>query len=166
MQLTVSYRQLSVVTTHASALSILAAVYDKWNASLSTLDEVPGLTWSISLEPLPPAIYAHAPKKSNALGLCQTSGSLVVTLLSASWVREEDDAAIEQAARRLFAAIEDEARRLDLYNPFVYLNYAAPWQYPIASYGDESVKRLKKASKAFDAKRMFQFQVPGGFKLP
>jgi hypothetical protein len=155
-----------VVITHGSTLPIIKAVFFNWNASIASIQDVPGIGWAISLEPLPPAIYARATAGSNALGLSTASGSLIVTLLSVVWTSEADDAKVERAARALFTNIEDEARKLGVYEPFVYLNYAAPWQDPIASYGSKNVEKLKKASHDVDPKAVFRFSVPGGFKIP
>lgn len=158
-----------MVTTHGSTLPILNATYQLWNASLAAIQDVPGISWAVSLEPLPPAIYARAAAAgdSNAFGsLSEAKGSLVVNLLSASWTDEADDAKVENAARELFSRIEDEARKLGVYEPFVYLNYAAPWQDPIASYGSESAESLKEVSKRVDPEGVFSFNVPGGFKIP
>ncbi|EDP54949.1 hypothetical protein KXX16_006847 [Aspergillus fumigatus] len=158
-------RQLSAVTTHASTVAMLNATYRQWRASLAAIEDVPGIVWSVSLEPLPPAIYARA-STTNCLGLSQTSGALVVTLLNATWEDEADDAKVEQAARALVDRIEDDARQLDAYEPYVYLNYAAAWQDPIASYGKASVEKLQRVSQAVDPKGVFKNQMPGGFKLP
>ncbi|KAE8391851.1 hypothetical protein BDV23DRAFT_64619, partial [Aspergillus alliaceus] len=158
-------RQLGVVTTHGSTVSMLKAVYQRWNASLAAVQDVPGIVWSISLEPLPPAIYARG-SSTNAMGLDDISGSLVVTLLSATWSDEVDDAKVEKAARELFENIEDDACKLDVYESFVYLNYAAPWQDPIASYKSKSIENLKRVSQDVDPKGVFRVNVPGGFKLP
>lgn len=157
--------QLSVVTTHGSTLPILNATYTAWSQSLAVVEDIPGIVWSISLEPLPPAIYARN-ARSNALGLEERSVPLVVTLLSATWTAAEDDPTVEKAARDLFDAIEDEARRLGCYDSFVYLNYAAPWQKPLESYGEHRVYFLKKIRQVLDPKGIFTHQVPGGFKLP
>ncbi|KAB8204816.1 hypothetical protein BDV34DRAFT_235597 [Aspergillus parasiticus] len=158
-------RQLTVVTTHGSTLPMLNAVYQHWDSSLKSVEGIPGMVWAISLEPLPPAIYTrHASK--NALGLGDASGALVVTLLSATWDNELGDENVEKAARELFDNIDNEARKLGVYEPFVYLNYAAPWQDPISSYKSKNVELLKRVSLGVDPKRVFQTNVPGGFKLP
>lgn len=160
-----NFSQLSVVTTHGSTVPMLNATYLAWNNSLESIQGISGVMWSISLEPLPPAIYARAAAGSNALGLSNRSESLVVTVLSAAWTDEKDDALIEEAARALFDCIEDEAKKLEAYDPFVYLNYAAPWQKPLFSYGEESVERMERVRTRVDPKWVFTRQVPGGFKL-
>ncbi|PWY87378.1 putative oxidoreductase [Aspergillus heteromorphus CBS 117.55] len=159
------HRQLFLETTFASTQSMLNATYRHWNTSLAAIREVAGIVWSVSLEPLPPSIYARA-SPENALGLSGTSGTLVVALLSATWNDATDDAAVAQVAREMFAAVEDDAHRLEAYHPFVYLNYAAPWQDPIASYGPESVERLRRVAWDVDPRGVFTANVPGGFKIP
>ncbi|QMW46603.1 hypothetical protein G4B11_010058 [Aspergillus flavus] len=161
----VDKRQLTVVTTHGSTLPMLTAVYQHWDSSLESVEGIPGMVWAISLEPLPPAIYARNASR-NALGLADASGSLVVTLLSATWDDESDDEEVEKAARELFDNIDNDARKLGVHEPFVYLNYAAPWQDPISSYKSKNVQLLKRVSQDVDPKRVFQTNVPGGFKLP
>ncbi|KAE8408386.1 hypothetical protein BDV37DRAFT_295913 [Aspergillus pseudonomiae] len=161
----VGKRQMTVVTTHGSTLPMLEAVYQRWDSSLANVDTIPGMVWAISLEPLPQAIYARNASK-NALGLDDVSGSLVVTLLSATWDNESDDEKVEKAARELFDNIDNDARKLGLYEPFVYLNYAAQWQDPISSYKSKNVELLKRVSEEVDPQRLFQTIVPGGFKLP
>lgn len=144
---------------------MLTAVYQHWDSSLESVEGIPGMVWAISLEPLPPAIYARNASR-NALGLADASGSLVVTLLSATWDDESNDEEVEKAARELFDNIDNDARKLGVYEPFVYLNYAAPWQDPISSYKSKNVQLLKRVSQDVDPKRVFQTNVPGGFKLP
>ncbi|PLN80193.1 putative oxidoreductase [Aspergillus taichungensis] len=156
-------RELMVETTYRTTPPILDATFLHWNESLSAVEDVPGLVWSLSLEPLPPAIYAkHAAE--NALGIPGTAGSLMIVLLSATWTDEADDARVEKASRELFRAIEDDANRMGVYSPYIYLNYAAPWQDPISSYGGKNVGKLHKVSKEVDPKGIFQSQV-AGFKL-
>lgn len=157
-------RQLSAVTTHGTTVGMLKATYTAWSQSLSVVEGIAGIVWSISLEPLPRAIYGKK-AGSNALGLEDRSGPLVVALLSATWTSAEDDSAVEEAARDLFDAIEKEARRLGEYDSFVYLNYAAPWQKPLESYGEQRVELLKKVRQEVDPNGVFTRQVPGGFKL-
>ncbi|ROV95989.1 hypothetical protein VMCG_07957 [Cytospora schulzeri] len=76
-----------------------------------------------------------------------------------------DDAAMEEAARALFGCIENEAKKLDAYDPFVYLNYAAQRQDPLLIYGKESNERMKGLRAHVGPKGVFQDHVPGGFKM-
>ena len=159
------HSQLSCVITHESTLPMLEAAYKQWNKSVSRVENLTDINWSLSLEPLPPAIYKRA-KRPNSLGLSNRSGALVITLLSASWTNAADDAKVQKAAHDLFDGMEKDARALGVYDPFVYLNYAAPWQHPIASYGRDSVMKLQEVQNKVDPTRVFTRMVPGGFKIP
>lgn len=48
---------------------------------------------------------------------------------------------------------------------FTYLNYAASFQDPLASYGDANVQFLKRVAAKYDPEGVFQMLVPGGFKI-
>ncbi|KFA76176.1 hypothetical protein S40288_04113 [Stachybotrys chartarum IBT 40288] len=157
--------QTFATVTHGSSLEMLNAAFLRWNQSLEAIRHVHNVAWMISFEPLPPNIYAHSPE-SNSLGFGNKSGALMVTLLNAQWSHEADDYLIEETARELIARIEADARRLKEYDPFVYLNYAAPWQDPFAGYGSDSLERLKKTRDEVDPGHVFTIQVPGGFKIP
>lgn len=143
---------------------MLNATYGLWQNSLSEIKSVSGITWSLSLEPLPPAIYMKG-ASTNSLGLGKRTKSLVVMLLTASFKRVADKQKVEAASQRFISAVEDEARRQNAYDPWVYLNYAAPWQDPISSYGEESLKRLREVRKRVDPHGVFTHNAPGGFKI-
>ena len=48
---------------------------------------------------------------------------------------------------------------------YIYLNYAANWEDPIAGYGEVVKSRLQEVSRKFDPEGVFQRMCPGGFKL-
>lgn len=151
--------------TYESKVSILNATYGLWNDSLPEIKSISGITWSLSLEPLPSAIYSKG-AGTNSLGLEGRSAPLVVVLLTASFKYIKDKQTVETACRKLMSAIEDEARRQGVYDPWVYLDYAGSWQDPIDSYGHRSLKRLKEVQMRVDPHGTFTRQVPGGFKIP
>ncbi|KAL3485816.1 hypothetical protein BJX62DRAFT_247234 [Aspergillus germanicus] len=157
-------RQLSAVITHTSTKLMLNATYNNWNTSLASIETIPGIVWALALDPLPPLFYArHA--DTNSMGLSDASGSLVIAQLTVSWDDEADDETVKRAARALIEGIERDAKALDAYEPFLYLNYAAEWQDPIASYGEESVERLRRVSREVDPRGVFRDGVKG-FKIP
>ncbi|KAM0251659.1 hypothetical protein ACHAQJ_008073, partial [Trichoderma viride] len=158
-------RQLCLQTTYSSNLEVLRTVFSLWKKSLPVIEDVANIIWSISLEPLPPIMYQRA-ATSNSLGFADRTKPLVITLLTAMWTDEVDDAKIERAARRILVEIESKAKELGEYDPFVYANYAAPWQNSIASYAKESVERLKRVRERVDPNGVFTHRVTGAFKLP
>lgn len=153
------------VSTLASTEPVLKAAFEAWNASLPTVWNVTNIIWSVALEPLPPAIYArHAAE--NALGLSDHTESLVVALITVTWSDAADDALVVNAVDALKKQVDEAAAKLGGLDPFVYLNYAGKNQDPIPSYGQESVKRLQQVQKKVDPKKVFTYQVPGGYKIP
>ncbi|KAJ4291704.1 hypothetical protein N0V90_009599 [Kalmusia sp. IMI 367209] len=164
LQLPGSREASATITIEPTAEAINATV-QAWNASVPSIQEVPGIVWSIVLEPLPPAIYArHA--ETNALGLADRQGrGLMIVMLSMTWSDAEDDDKIETVAKTLVANIEGDVRQLNALDRYVYLNYAAAWQKPITSYGQASVDRLANVRREYDPRKVFTDNVPGGFKL-
>ena len=73
--------------------------------------------------------------------------------------------AVLNATSTLLAQSITYAKSQNLYNEFIYLNYALQSQDPIASYGEESVARLRAVSSRYDPQGVFQRLCPGGFKL-
>lgn len=144
---------------------MLRAAFDAWNSSLSGVRDINGLTWSLSLEPLPPNIYQRS-AAANAMGLANRMGTRVVCLLSNAWADHADNERVYAASAALLAAIEKAARSLNADDPYIYLDYAAEWQDPIASYGDASVRQLQELRARVDPKGVFTHLVPGGFKIP
>lgn len=152
-------------TTFAPTEAMLLAAYAAWNSSLQSIQNLTGVTWVINLEALPPQFYARG-AADNALGLADRSGSLAICLVSPTWPDEAQDEQIYAAAHALLNDIESRAKKLGVYDPYIYLNYAAPWQDVIASYGVASVSKLQKLRAMVDPGGLFTRKVPGGFKIP
>ena len=102
----------------------------------------------------------------NALGL-ESSGNapLVLCLLSVTWTQASDDATINKVTQQLVQDIDKATKAAGVYHPFKYLNYAAPFQDVISSYGAASKAQLQAVSKKYDPQGFFQTSIPGGFKL-
>lgn len=144
---------------------MIHAAFDAWNTSLAGVRDISGLTWSLSLEPVPPAMYQQG-ASANALGLADRTSTLVVCLLSQAWANEADNERVYIASAELVAALELAALSLGANDPYLYLNYAANWQDPIASYGGASVRQLQKLRARVDPNGVFTYLSPGGFKIP
>lgn len=61
--------------------------------------------------------------------------------------------------------IETRASAESMLQKFQYMNYAAAYQTPVESYGDDNVEFLLRVSRHYDAERVFSERVQGGFKL-
>lgn len=160
----VGRRQLFLTATYGNSAKMMSNILDISNSTVQELVDVPDLAYSLSFQPIPTVITSKA-KGQNSLGLTGEEGNLFNLLLTVSWGTQDDDERIYRQARALFDESEAVARELGLFNEYVYLNYAAPWQDPLGGYGAESKARLQAVSKKYDPQGVFQKRVPGGFKL-
>lgn len=115
-------------------------------------------------QPLPTWAAYNTP--TNALGL-----DTILTSPSILWMIlvQVDTAAQEAITNQYLAALTAnlqayaEAAQADV--DWVYLNYAAPSQNPIGTYGAANVQLIKDVAAAYDPEGFFQTRVPGGFKI-
>ncbi|KAI0157384.1 putative oxidoreductase [Xylariaceae sp. FL1272] len=159
---------MTATVTFEPTEAMIKEAYVAFNKSLPQVQHVTGISWALNLEPLPPHIYeAQGGSGANALGLTDQGGrSLVVCLISPSWSDAAQNDQVYVAAKALMDDISARAKRLDVHDPYIYLNYAAPWQDVISSYGAASVARLRQVRAKYDPDRVFTKQVAGGFKIP
>ncbi|KID81698.1 FAD-binding, type 2 [Metarhizium guizhouense ARSEF 977] len=158
-------RYLSTTVTFVPTEAMIRATFDAYNASLPSVQDIAGIRWNVNLEALPSQLYARG-AQDNALGLGDRSGPLAVCLLSPAWSRADDDDRVYAAARALMEDINRRAKDLGAHDPYIYMNYAAPGQEVIASYGQASVAQLQHVRASVDPHGLFTHQVPGGFKIP
>ncbi|KAI1359705.1 hypothetical protein F5Y08DRAFT_319014 [Xylaria arbuscula] len=158
-------RTIHRVCTLVLTKPAIQVAHTAWLGSLRIIAQVPNIIWLLTLEPLPPQIYArHA--EENALGLTDRNNkSLVLVHLSVSWPGPSDDTLVDEAAHGLMDAIELEARRLGVLDPYIHMNYADRDQSPIASYGADSLRQLREVRDRVDPRGLFKKMVPGGFKI-
>ncbi|KAF3798283.1 FAD-dependent monooxygenase yanF [Colletotrichum gloeosporioides] len=113
-----------------------------------------------------PTYYGTSRRGGNVLGL---DSSLVES--SVLWVNivnvqtAEQEAIARLLTNTLRAELEDFAVAENANVPFRYLNYAEPSQDPLRGYGAQNVEFLRKVSKAYDPKDVFQSRIIGGFKI-
>lgn len=153
--------------TYGVSASLLNKITASFNKTMSTTAIPSLILWTYALEPLPTAITQYGDKKGgNSLGTSLQAGNSVVLLLTGIWNSTADDVLVAQTANKMLKDANRIAKGMGLLREFQYINYADPSQDPIGSYGAANVRRLKAASRKYDAKGVFQKQVPGGFKLP
>ena len=159
-------RQLFATGTYGNSVDIMRSVWQIGNSTAQPLRGIPNLKWSLSYQPEPTVITSKAAANGgNSLGLDVSDGNIFNVLLTATWDNASDDAAVNAAAQSLFSQAAAKAKSLGVFNEYLYLNYAAPWQDPITGYGVAAKSSLQAASKKYDPSQTFQKNVPGGFKL-
>lgn len=159
-------RELFVTATFKNNATMQETFFDLANQIVQDIQDVKNLTFSLSFQPLPQTVIGYGiANGGSSLGLGTDDGDIVNVLLTVQWAKTSDDAAINNAAKSLFTQAEAASKSFNTYNPYLYLNYAAEFQNPIAGYGAASVANLQAVSKKYDPNQLFQKQVPGGFKL-
>ncbi|RHZ58922.1 FAD-binding oxidoreductase [Aspergillus thermomutatus] len=161
-----SRQQITFGVTFENDLGVLKRVFEIWNASTAEVSAIPSIQWTISLEPIVPAIaYQSAIKGGNVLGLTVPRQGLVLALLSATFNHSREYPIVSAAAERLSNNIISAAKAARAYNPYIDLNHAASWQDPIASYRDGWEDFLRRTARRYDPQGVFQHLCPGGFKV-
>lgn len=150
---------LYVTITFRHHPALYGDVWNLFNASTASIRCVTGIQYYLIFQPTPELSV------NNFLGFNPADERLVVCLLSVTYSNESDDVIVTETAKSLFANIATAAAKRGVAHPFIYLNYAAPWQDPIMSYGARNKAALQAASKKYDPEGLFQEGVPGGFKL-
>lgn len=79
------------------------------------------------------------------------------------WSNSEDEAAMSEAGRQIVDCAEATARKNGTFLDFKYSNYASKDQNPLASYGEESLTRLKLIATSVDPTGVFQKLQNDGF---
>ncbi|OBT64944.1 hypothetical protein VE03_05685 [Pseudogymnoascus sp. 23342-1-I1] len=158
--------QIMYTATYSNDLETITNLFNQANSSLQPVADVEGLIYSLSLQPVPTQITKWGDAKGgNSLGLHESSGNLILALISASWPNPSDEQAVTEAVIDAFTKANAFAEEKGTLNSYEYLNYAHKTQTPITGYGAENVAKLKAASKKYDPFHVFQKRVPGGFKL-
>jgi hypothetical protein len=160
-------RALFATLTVKNSAEFMEVFFQLSKDVVGTVSTVPGLSWSLSYQPLSRIIYSKARYTGgNCLGLADESDDLVIVLLTATWNLAASDEKVYEAARSLFVQAEAKAVEYGMDSAFLYLNYAAKWQDPIAGYGKQNAQTLMDVAARYDPVGVFHRQAPGGFKIP
>ncbi|PVH79582.1 FAD-binding domain-containing protein [Cadophora sp. DSE1049] len=161
------HRQLLGEVTFKNNVQIMKEAQRIFEEGFAPFANVKGFQQIFIVQPLHRAILAANEKMGgNILGLGAKDGNTVWFAIILSWDDTSSDKAINAAAKKFFADVNQTAKRLGVYHPYVYLNYASEFQDPISSYGEVNVQKLRAASRKYDPDQVFQKLVPGGFKIP
>ncbi|RAK98439.1 FAD-binding domain-containing protein [Aspergillus ibericus CBS 121593] len=123
------------------------------------LNNIPGLLVQFMLQPQP------VTNGTNSLGLTPGETDLVIGLVSIAYDNPADDDRVFSVQEAIVDAQTALLEEAGLLIPFKYLNYADVSQDPFGSYGEENRERLREVSRRYDPLGVFQWGVPGGFKL-
>ena len=148
-------------------LQTLYALYNAFHSSIASIAQVPGISWSVTLEPIPKAfLQASASQGGNMLGLPTSPRGNALILCESSFTWSHDnDTTVRSAGLKLLDDIISSAKELGTYNQWIDVNHADVSQNPISSFGSANQAFLRAVSRKYDPTQVFQKAVPGGFKV-
>ncbi|KAH7406820.1 hypothetical protein DE146DRAFT_405874 [Phaeosphaeria sp. MPI-PUGE-AT-0046c] len=142
--------------------SIKDIFFEELPAILDAEELLPAISFQVITLPI---LEQMATRGGNTLGLSTEDGPLTNILIAIKWKQSGDDERINKFA----ATVKDRAMALasaqGKASPYLYMNYASPWQDVFAGYGAANVARLKFISKKYDPTGVFEKLQPGYFKL-
>ncbi|ETS86523.1 hypothetical protein PFICI_00351 [Pestalotiopsis fici W106-1] len=107
----------------------------------------------------PNAISKMKSRGGNALGIDQDE-PLILILISTDWTSSDGDVAVESMTTNVLDRIAAAAQELQVYHPFMYVNYAYAGQADkvFSGYGEENRQRLKDIQISVDPDGIFTSQ--------
>lgn len=136
--------------------------FEEVQAITDAADLVAAISFQVITEPI---LEKMTVRGGNALGLSTADGPLMNLLIALKWSNTADDSRLNKFAAtvkdRAVAAGKAKGKHVD----YLYMNYASPWQDPVAGYGAANKAKLQQISKKYDPTGVFERLQPGYFKL-
>lgn len=119
-------------------------------------------------QPITSAMINNGIGGGNVLGLERHTdrGSGLLFLVYVGMADAENEEIIVPIARKFLVDLDAYATSLGSNWNWQFLPYANGLQDPISTYGDEAINTLKKASRKYDPRGVFQKLKSAGFKIP
>jgi hypothetical protein len=136
--------------------------YEELALVLDVADLQPSLSLQVLTDPI---IEKTAARGGNVLGLNPKDGPLMLALVTITWSDKADDDRMHKYAAKVMERAVAAAKAKGKDHPYLYMNYASPYQNPVAGYGATNQEKLKAISKKYDPKGVFERLQPGYFKL-
>ncbi|KAM0278393.1 hypothetical protein ACHAQH_005215 [Verticillium albo-atrum] len=159
-------RVLMSDATFINDFEALQGVYNITMGIFAEVSHIPGLTWDFQFEPLSRRIQkASQARGGNIMGVADVEEDLLIVFVMPLWSDAKYDDEVHAASEKWYRAVKEYTQSIDKDHPFEFANYAASYQDPMASYGQENLEFLRTVSRKYDPKSMFQMAVRGGYKL-
>ncbi|KAJ6446253.1 FAD-binding protein [Purpureocillium lavendulum] len=128
---------LFATATFKSSPALLMDMFEALNDTLYSFYPPGGIVWDVALEPLAGGMLSQSQSNAdNVLGIGPGDNGF-----------------------------KECAQAKGMLQRFQYLNYAAPYQNPLRSYGNQNLNFLRNIAASYDPKSIFQHRSGGGFKL-
>ncbi|KAH9867153.1 hypothetical protein IAQ61_007745 [Plenodomus lingam] len=136
--------------------------FEEISSILDAADVLPALSLQVLTEPI---LQKTKTRGGNSLGLDPKDGPLMLALISIKWSDSADDSRLNEFATKVMNRAIAAAEAKGKASSYIYMNYASPYQDPVAGYGSVNQARLKAISKKYDPTGVFEKLQPGYFKL-
>jgi hypothetical protein len=81
------------------------------------------------------------------------------------WLSATDDDAVSVLMENIRTRFIALGKKMGLFHPYIYQNYASKAEDVFAGYGEVSHTRLKNIQHAYDPMELFTKKMPGYFKV-
>lgn len=133
---------------------------------IKTLKGKPGFVPSFMFQPLTKDFLKRSESNGgNPFGMKVEDGPLTDCLLNFAWGDAADSDIMLEVSQRILERSQEAAKKADAHHPFLYMNYGAPEQKVVQSYGEENCAKLRMISEKYDPEQVFQKLQPGHHKL-
>ncbi|KAJ2982579.1 hypothetical protein NUW58_g6411 [Xylaria curta] len=163
-----------VTGSYSNDARVVHFALEKWQTVVQQIkDEIgetddEGISATLQLHPLTKPIATNG-DGPNLLGLEKhvADGSAgIQTLLVLTAKKPENWPALERFGQQFQAEVDAYAIELGANWGWKYSNYADASENPFATYGEETVQKLRQASQKYDPRGVFQNLRNTGFKIP
>ncbi|KAI4094939.1 MAG: hypothetical protein L6R37_007152 [Teloschistes peruensis] len=160
------FRQTYLTATFENDARLQQTILDIFLEEMDPIKSLNGSIPALVMQPISKSVIAQFSKNGgNALGLANAKGPLMLINLAVMWSNAADDKKFYAATSRVIQRSISLAKKLGVYNRYIYQNYAAKGQEVFEGYGEENRKKLVRISEKYDPEGVFQKLQPGYFKL-
>ncbi|KAK7043935.1 hypothetical protein VNI00_008101 [Paramarasmius palmivorus] len=122
--------------------------------------------FAVTFQPFGKAVTRAIASKPSFQGLeTEVDNHLLVFGIAAYYDDPALDEPLDQWIRDVISWGTQESKARGLEAPWLYLNYALPWQPVYESFGASNLQKLKDLKAQYDPENVFGQLWPGGFKL-
>jgi hypothetical protein len=134
-----------------SFLAEMMQLYESRNVALWDESDGDDIVPALLFNAIPTNVLAAMQQNGgNPLGLESLGEALMIISFPTSWTEARNDELVETATLQLIADVAAKAEEHQVYNPYVYMNYANAKQKVFESYGNENYARLESVAKKYD----------------
>ncbi|KAJ7605457.1 hypothetical protein DFH06DRAFT_1348718 [Mycena polygramma] len=122
------------------------------------------ITWAATYQPFGRGVTRAIAKKPSIQGI-ETQNDILIFGIAAYYDDPSLDESMNKWSQDIIAWGTEEAKKRELFEPWIYLNYALPDQDVFASFGAANEQKMISLKKQYDPENVFGQLWPGGFKL-